>query len=564
MVPNRAKHHICTNHIHLIKFIFSLSDKNSASKHSKAKPKSKSTLISKDDTVDTKQNKITYESYCLSTEEMDELHKKYYGDKDSCKNCKALQKNLPKKYCSHLSYKYPLSLYEWKEWQSASQKHKHIGHSNKTKMFCRIMNTCELMKGNSEVEKYEKNLNYKKNVLKTFFQPKNETPKLNCPNNTEKGKEFVSKVFNIESDDDDFEPIPIKKYLVCDEIDKSDEKFKPCTLEQLVSDVSDSLKKHNKSKVRLTKLPKVQQKDLNISDIEDNQLGFCSQISMDTLFNRCQVKRKSQTFENIVEEDEKEENQEDLESENSNSLETKARKVLPISNKNRFPEKTGDFFGSQGLFPLSTQPSKFSNKSNVKVCVVTPIMKKDVKTAENSLLKISKEESIPEPPLDVDLSSFLLEDMTQICKNENKDQVKNSEKIITSPENSSSYTNIKEKSKIENKDSILDNDSLFELMDDADFCSSPTMISQAPIKTDFKSHGYSNQKDDRSTSEERASEILVGEASPLFLRPKAVKRKKCILDSQPSPNKPPSEDSEDETDSFITGKSLSFCQLGLY
>ena len=179
-------------------------------------------------------------------------------------------------------------------------------------------------------------------------------------------------------------------------------------------------------------------------------------------------------------------------------------------------------------------------------------------------MKISKEESIPEPPLDVDLSSFLLEDITQVSKNENKDKVKNSERIITSPENSSSYTNIKEKPKIENKDSILDNDSLFELMDDADFCSSPTMISQAPIKTDFRSHGHSYQKDDKSTSEERASEILVGEASPLFLRPKAVKRKKCILDSQPSPNKPPSEDSEDETDSFITGKSVSFCQLGLY
>ena len=495
---------------------------------------------------------------------MNDLSSKYYGDKDSCKNCKALQKNLPKKYCSHLSYKYPLSLCEWKEWQSTSQKHKHIGHSSKTKMFCRIMNTCESLKDNSEVEKYEKNLNYKKNALKTFFQSKNEAPKLNCPKNAETGKEFISNVFSIESDDDDFEPIPIKKYLVHDEIEKSDEKFKPCTLEQLVSDVSDSLKKPNKSKLRLTKLPKVQQKDLNISDIEDNQLGFCSQISMDTLFNRCQVKRKSQTFENIVEEDETEENQKDLESENCNSSENKAPEVLSVANKNRLPDKTGDFFGSQGLFPLSTQPSKFSNKNNVKVCIVTPIMKKDVKTNENSLLKISKEESIPEPPLDVDLSSFLLEDITQVSKNENKDKVKNSERIITSPENSSSYTNIKEKTKIENKDSILDNDSLFELMDDADFCSSPTMISQAPIKTDFRSHGHSYQKDDKSTSEERASEILVGEASPLFLRPKAVKRKKCILDSQPSPNKPPSEDSEDETDSFITGKSVSFCQLGLY
>ena len=540
-------------------FIFLLSGKSSTSKPSKSK--SKSTLISKDDTVNNKQNKITYESCFLSTEEMDELHKKYYGNKDSCKNCKALQKNLPKKYCSHLSYKYPLSLYEWKEWQSTSQKHKNIGHSNKTKMFCRIMNTCEFMKGNNfEVEKYEKNLNYKKNALKTFFQPKNETLKLNCPNNAETGKEFISKVFNIESDDDDFEPIPIKKYLLCDEIEKNEEKFKPCTLEQLVSDVSDSLKKPNKSKLRLTKLPKVQQKDLNISDIEDNQLGFCSQISMDTLFNRCQVKRKSQTFENIVEEDEKEENQKDLESENSNFLKTKALEVLPISDKDCLPEKSGDFFGSQGLFPLSTQPSKFSNKSNVKVCVVTPIMKKDVKTVENSLLKISKDKSIPEPPSDVDLSSFLLEDMTQVCKHENKNKVKNSEKIITSPENSGSYTNIKEKTKIENKGSILDNDSLFELMDDADFCSSPTMISQAPIKTDFKSHGHSNQKDDENTSEEGASEILGGEASPLFLRPKAVKRKKCILDSQPSPNKPSSEDSEDETNSFITGKSVSFSQ----
>ena len=57
----------------------------------------------------------------------------------------------------------------------------------------------------------------------------------------------------------------------------------------------DQKQQPQKKNVRLTKLPKLANKESEIAIIEDNQLDFCSQISMDTLFNRIR-KKNDPTF----------------------------------------------------------------------------------------------------------------------------------------------------------------------------------------------------------------------------------------------------------------------------
>lgn len=268
--------------------------------------------------------------------------------------------------------------------------------------------------------------------------------------------------------------------------DVPDEQLKPCPLEALLEKVESDIKK-NKKKVRVTKLPKRLSKEAE--HIEDNQLGFCSQVSMDTLYNRCQERRKSQleSLLQIAEEDCETNDEEDVEENGTgkindgddlNAVQGLSR-LLPITlpvqtekiesakvfgvNAANEVDDSDELKASQGLsrfLPMNSPVQTGKLESTKKVCVVSPFVP----------------ESVPEAPIDIDLSSFLLdpteEDLTVKSPKLKENRVNN---VVPLAE--SKYTCVKEKDNI-----ISINDDLLFSDDDEDEddeeMSSPPVVSR--------------------------------------------------------------------------------------
>ena len=382
----------------------------------------------------------------------------------------------------------------------------------------------------------ERNVN--KNRLKKKVKSDKSKSKISFP------KESAGKIWrkdflknlkdNDHSEDDDFEPIEkekdveMKKSLkteILGEInllDDDNDDYKPASLEHLITKVEKELKntkKRKKERVRLLKLPKQSEKELNTSDIQDHQIGFCSQVSMDTLYNRCQNKRKSQALEILMEEeDEIEKEVGTLETDNNiingsavvendlmlkntyikNHVNRKDKQFLHFSQTENSDE-VKDSQDLSPLLPMSTPKKQKMTKPPPKICIVTPIVR----------------HSVPEAPqLDIDLSSFLFESSLLDSKSDNpslkqglaQEQVdlkmdfndvnineNNKKTIDVSKEvqlNDLCFTNVKEKltnfHEMDNDLALID-DSLINFVNESDgddeMCSSPPMISQVPIKT---------------------------------------------------------------------------------
>ena len=455
-----------------------------------------------------------------------------------------------KKYCHHIDMK-KLSLSSWCPWQTSAQPSKYTGHSIRTTKYCNMMESFEKFRSSTEVEEYEKWLSSK--FKKSDIQNRKNTSPKEKGKNSEKakskqltGKDFRKNLNNLKkqslSDDSDFDD-----FLGQDENTKVDEKqrpsdndidesFKPCSLEQLLEKEEEKLSAKRKKRVQLTKLPKAPKIDLDLSDIEDNQIGFCSQVTMDTLFNRCQKKRKLAALDELVEEDgDDEENEreekdgvkqppvkkircdllDDLESENEN-----------IASDNEFIQEQGDKDGAEentnsenempeedrikdqhnisgtqafsGMFPLST-PTKLKqiDKPSRKKHPV-PIL----------------HDAVPEAPLDADFEPFLNESGTVKTVSSNP---KNEQEAITDVPSADEFDfdedefgdYFKEKEKDEQKekekddkkenesitnfdlmgDSLLNlldgNDDIEEYKNDSD--SSPPIISQCRTSKNYSS-----------------------------------------------------------------------------
>ena len=125
-------------------------------------------------------------------------------------------------------------------------------------------------------------------------------------NNFDFGIDFVEDNRNIARDSEDEPIMCAQKGVVKFQVDLSshveDEKFKPHSLEHLLEKEEERLSaQRRKKRVRLTRFPKPPVIDLDVSDIADQQIGFCSQVTMDTLYNRCQKKRKRDQLDVLLE-----------------------------------------------------------------------------------------------------------------------------------------------------------------------------------------------------------------------------------------------------------------------
>ena len=398
----------------------------------------------------------------LDESESEYLKNEFFGSSEGCHKCQYNQSiNKHGKFCSHVDFKYPLLLTKWCPWQTSSQGFYLAGHSSRTSKFCKLMGFIEEVKKTSVVDKYEnkmkRNLN-EEDVLNTNNEDVS-LKKISLPKKKQK-KNDIGKAWRQNyaenfkdpegSEDDDFASLNAVKKVIelkqySSRIEEEDEDLKPCSLEKLLKKVDSGLKDQKKGRVRLTKLPKLPIRGSDIATIEDNQLDFCSQISMDTLYNR--IRKKSNPllktlFDEINEANEitDEATEEIVEVNNpvldwirniqgnTTELQGEEEGVLsPTNYKNviiddedddnclfirkkterqNVPEEfdkidKDDRVGK--LLPLSSPKNLRSGKPR-NVCVVTPIMR----------------ESVPEPPTDIDLNWLNFDDNSKKgCENEN-------------------------------------------------------------------------------------------------------------------------------------------------
>lgn len=254
------------------------------------------------------------------------LENEYFGDIEGCSKCEYNRSlKLPIKFCSHLDIRYPLSLTKFCPWQTSTQSYSTIGHSIRTLKFCKAMSFMDCIKDDLEAEKYEKRMqdNFDKGDLMNTSR-ENSRRNSSSSKKPKKGdlgkawrKNYVDNLNAVDSEDDDFSNFDVLKKA--NEVKKifltsDDDDLKPCSLDKLLEKV-ESDKKIKKNKVRLTKLPKIPTKEVEIATIEDNQLDFCSQVSMDTLYNR--IRKKSnpslKTFHDEIKENRIEEKDEENE-----------------------------------------------------------------------------------------------------------------------------------------------------------------------------------------------------------------------------------------------------------
>eukprot|EP00111_Clytia_hemisphaerica_P002682 TCONS_00007586-protein len=218
---------------------------------------------------------------------LDQDEQKYYKEHfefelgcDACQKQQRLHEKKP--LCSH-------RLSRWAPWQTSLQSYSKVGHSNRSKTFCRLMEAAENFRSPENVEDYEKSL---AKYVVVSCEKKRTPPSSTTKSAKKTGKDFRKNIINCDSmsEDSDFDlgrkVPPLSK--------KKQDEMKPCSLEEMKEKIekSTSSKSSKKSRVRLTRLPNVPKIDLDLSDICDNQIGFCSQKTMPTLFDRCQLKKR--------------------------------------------------------------------------------------------------------------------------------------------------------------------------------------------------------------------------------------------------------------------------------
>nr|XP_047132068.1 Fanconi anemia group M protein isoform X3 [Hydra vulgaris] len=301
MIPRHLNPKCCKMNVHIEQF--------------KEKNNSKKSVSKKTSTSVSCKKGLNFKY--LNTNEVKYLTEKFYGDSTSCSKCK----NLQSVYCHHLSYK-KLSTSSWLPWLSTPQTVSNIRHSKSTNALCSIMQFANECRDSDFLLNYNaknlKLLNNSNDVIKDIAN-------ISVNNNLDKKVNFsfnaqMVEVFSI--DDSDFEMSDIKPVLlskkkkkksISDGVNRNgnpsntdvkvinnEDSFKPCPMEELLKSSEKILSK--KKKINLLKLPKVQVNKIDF-DIKDNQVGFCSQETMPTLYDRCKQKRNGTELlknENIV------------------------------------------------------------------------------------------------------------------------------------------------------------------------------------------------------------------------------------------------------------------------
>jgi len=561
---------------------------------------------------------------------LDEHQQDYYTEHfggailtcDECKKLQSVDTNTKTKRCSH-------RLNRWAPWQTSCQPTVLFGHSSRTHRFCRLMESSDNFHTDSNVQENEKKLAkcLRRSDLATNDNKKLQTkPNKKLPaavklTGKDFRKNFLTKQTYRDSSDSDFDDkhtairTPIAKLSKAEEAD-----LKPCSLEKLIAKVErDSTGKSSNKRVRLTKLPKIEKIDLDVSDIQDNQLDFCSQVTMPTLFNRCQVKRKRDSLQALYgdnfDEEEEEEKEESPPCQPSVKRarydEPKPVEPKPVDTESGYDDEDFEFpdnfeqqdqtdtnnidtlYGASGNFdePKKDLLDELNNVNNgdnvhehdnIETQVFLPFSTPpNLKNKHSTVLEtIPTEDTVPEAPIDIDLSSFLFDNspgeeeyQKEVVIDENllNPKLGNHAKETFAKENCT-FNNVgKQQSKIgDDKNDLLlkkDNlngdknidgdgdmnlmgDSLLNLFDDDDdfmndLPQSPTMVSQVTAKEvpdnkqkitdDFFSSPPIVTKTKKNTS--FPSELVQQDVvdSPLFAKPKNKSRKNCIMDSQPSP-----------------------------
>ena len=314
---------------------------------------------------------------CLNFEEQKE-YDEHFRFQLECPECKKLQVSANK--CSH-------RLNRWAAWQTSCQNFSTISHSTRTKTFCNLMETADVFSDSNKVEEYEMKMKKKK---KEFSMTKTATTTLMSKSKNKAKPKIAGKDFRRKMNEG-------KLQMISEDSSDSDIEFKkdrtPLFSNKELENISRNRKKVNrkgantvtKMRVRLTKLPKVTKVEINVSDIEDNQIGFCSQQTMPTLFDRCQMKRKRDSLSTFEEQESEDEIQE----------EKKLKLNVDHSSSNE-----------EGIFPSIFPSDDQGRTTNEFLPISSPVFRK---TPCKESKTVVEKETIPEAPLDLDLSSFNFE-----------------------------------------------------------------------------------------------------------------------------------------------------------
>ena len=309
----------------------------------------------------------------LNSEEQRE-YDEHFRFQLECPECKKVQASVDR--CSH-------RLNRWAAWQTSFQLFSTISHSTRTKTFCNLMETADVFNDSNKIEEYEKRMKKKKKETLSTTMATTVTSKLKSkPKPKLTGKDFRRKMnegklkmISEDSSDSDIEFKKDRAPLFSNKELESISKEKKKMRQKGSNSVSNK-------RVRVMKLPKVPKVEIDVSDIEDNQIGFCSQQTMPTLFDRCQMKRKRDTLATI----------EEQESEDEIQVEKKLKLDVSHSSSNE-----------EEIFP-SIFPSDDQGRTTDEFL---PVSRKTPRKGSKTV--VVEKETIPEAPYDLDLSSFNFE-----------------------------------------------------------------------------------------------------------------------------------------------------------
>ena len=333
----------------------------------------------------------------------------------------------------------------------------------------------------------------------------------------------------------------------------------------------DSSTSTKSKKVRLTKLPKVPKIAVDdLSDIEDNQIGFCSQQTMPTLYDRCQLKRKRLS---ILNEDEDEGGVGDVEDEKKDP------------KRMRFEEE-------------EEEKEEIENPSDSPGEEFLPITSPKLRKTPSKLTEVPEKETIPEAPFDLDLSSFHFETQLQkddpksveneklpdiheseddkLCHRDNSENEEDENLNRSSSENDHLDELDGEMAPDENKlggnkshekelhgemDELeMMGDSLLKLFDEADddlfndVPASPPIVSQINRKLQ-KNIGQEVKKKPHESFEANEQD------SPILPNKKKKRKKLVIQETQQTPEHPPSESSDEDSEDYVNFKGFLMIYL---
>ena len=359
------------------------------------------------------------------------------------------------------------------------------------------METGDLFNDSNKVKEYEKKLKKTRNL--TSRSKVKARPQITGKDFRRKMNEGKIRVIS-EDSDSDIEHKKERTSLFSKE---------PCSREGIKQIERASNDVFNK-KVRLTRLPKVPKIEVDVSVIEDNQIGFCSQQTMPTLFDRCQMKRKRESLSTL---------EEKSEDEDGDEMNEEKRLKLDANHSS----SNEDIFTS--IFPRDDQENADQ---------FLPITSRMSTKTSSKETKMVEKETIPEPPSDLDLSSFNFETQLNSNKSEKLEVEKMEEKI---------------------EDFEMMGDSLMELFDDADKEFFNDLPPSPPIVSQLNQKQQDNRHDHKKEDKE-----LVEEDSPVFVKKIKKKNRNVIWETQHTPTSSRKYDDFDDDfeDDFTSPKGCSY------